>query len=87
MGKSTKEAANLQPVTMSARNADMVLDHLSIVIREASRNKGRVEPIQGLNLQYWIDRITTVIHETVPFSSQQERAKRLLIQLESSKHG
>ncbi|OTP74522.1 hypothetical protein PAMC26510_16155 [Caballeronia sordidicola] len=37
-----------------------------------------------MGLQYWTDRINAVIDETDRFSSQQERAKRLLIRLRSS---
>jgi len=69
---------------MSARNADVILDHLSAMVRDTGRNGGRVERIQGMDLQYWTSRIKTVIDQTVLFSSQQERAKRLLVRLCSS---
>ncbi|AMM18776.1 hypothetical protein AX768_31585 (plasmid) [Burkholderia sp. PAMC 28687] len=69
---------------MSARKADEILDHLSTVVSTTSRGEGRIERIQGMGLQYWTDRINAVIDETDRFSSQQERAKRLLIRLRSS---
>jgi hypothetical protein len=37
-----------------------------------------------MDLQYWTGRINTVIDQTVLFSPQQERAKRLLASLYSS---
>jgi len=69
---------------VSAKNADEILDHLSTMVRETGRCDGRIERIQGMDLQYWTDRINTVIEATDLFSSQQERAKRLLTQLRSS---
>jgi hypothetical protein len=73
-----------QLLCMSARKADEILDHLSIAVSMTSRGEGRIERIQGMGLQYWTDRINAVIDETDRFSSQQERAKRLLIRLRSS---
>ncbi len=85
MRKKIKETLNL-PCSriMSARNADVILDHLSAMVRETGRYGGRIERIQGMDLRYWTGRITTVIDQTVLFSSQQERAKRLLARLCSS---
>ena len=69
---------------MSARNADEILDHLSTMVRQTGRGAGRIERIEGMDLQYWTARINAVIRETDRFSSQQERAKRLLVQLRAS---
>ncbi len=85
MLKTTK----LEPVAdglhlMTARNADEVLDHLSIMVLKTGRVVGRIERIQGMDLRYWTKRITKVINETRLFSAQQERAKRLLVLLRSS---
>lgn len=66
---------------MSARNADQVLDHLSNMVRMTGQGAGRIEATQGLNLQYWANRISAVIEKTDRFSSQQERAKRLMTEL------
>lgn len=49
---------------MSARIADEILDHLSNMVRETARVSGRIEPIHGMGLQYWTDRINAVIRET-----------------------
>jgi hypothetical protein len=69
---------------LSARKADEMLDHLALMVRETGRCGGRIDRIQGMDLQYWTDRINTIIEGTDPFSAQQERAKRLLEKLRSS---
>ena len=69
---------------MSARNADVILDHLSTMVRETGRYGGRIDRIQRMDLRYWTGRINTVINQTNLFSPQQERAKRLLASLYSS---
>lgn len=66
---------------MSAQKADEILDHLSIMINQTAKGGGRIERIQGMNLQYWTDRINAVVSGTNHLSTQQMRAKRLLIQL------
>jgi len=54
------------------------------MVRETGRYCGRIDRIQGMDLHYWTGRINTVIDQTVSFSSQQERAKRLLDTLHAS---
>jgi hypothetical protein len=70
--------------TLSARNADEILDHLAILVRQTARSSGRIARIQGMDLNYWAGRISTVINKTELFPSQQMRAKLLLIELRSS---
>ena len=85
MRTKIKEALHLpRSLIMSARNADKILDHLSAMVRETGRYGGRIDRIQGMDLQYWSGRINTVINQTNLFSPQQERAKRLLAKLYSS---
>ena len=85
MRTKIKEALHLpRSLIMSARNADKILDHLSAMVRETGRYCGRIDRIQGMDLHYWTGRINTVIDQTVSFSSQQERAKRLLDTLHAS---
>lgn len=67
--------------SISARHADSILDHLSVIMREIDRSPGRIERIHGMDLQYWTGRINAVINETAPFSLQQECAKRLMVRL------
>jgi hypothetical protein len=69
---------------MSAQTADRLLDHLARMVRLTGQSGGRIGRIQGMGLRYWTDRIETVINRTALFSSQQERAKRLLIELHTS---
>ena len=71
-------------LTLSARHADEILDHLALMVRRTARGSGRIPRIQGMGLNYWVDRINSVINKTDLFSSQQERAKLLLIELRSS---
>jgi hypothetical protein len=78
------EIANSGPVMLSARSADEILDHLAFMVRQTARRGGRIARIQGMDLNYWANRINTVISKTDLFSSQQERAKLLLIELRSS---
>jgi hypothetical protein len=85
MRKKAEKALDLTRArTMSARDADKILDHLSAMVRETGRGGDRVKRIQGMDLQYWTGRINAVIEETDLSSSQQERAKRLLAKLRSS---
>jgi hypothetical protein len=84
MAKILDKQLHLPMRPMSARSADAILDHLSLMVRETGRDGGRIERIQGMGLRYWSERIRTVILETARFSSQQERAERLLIELRSS---
>jgi len=85
MREKTKEALGFpRACVMSARNADVILGHLSALVRETGRYGGRIERIHGMDLHYWTGRINTVIDQTVLFSPQQERAKRLLASLYSS---
>lgn len=85
MGNSPILRSNLPGSrSMSARHADGILDHLSVMIRETGRGKGRIERIHGMDLSYWTGRINTVIEETDQFSSQHERAKRLMVRLLAS---
>jgi hypothetical protein len=81
MTSNVKPDTDQPSLTMSARKADEILDHLSTMIRETAKGGGRIERIQGMNLQYWTDRINAVIRETDRLSAQQKRAKRLLVQL------
>jgi len=68
MGKTPTMRSNLPGTrSMSARHADGILDHLSLMIRETSRGKGRIERIHGMDLQYWTGRINAVIEETDEF--------------------
>ena len=76
--------ANSRAPMLSARSADNMLDHLALMVRQTARCGGRIARIQGMDLDYWEDRINTVISKTDLFSSQQDRAKRLLIELRSS---
>jgi hypothetical protein len=78
------ETANSGPLMLSARSADEILDHLAYMVRQTARCGGRIARIQGMDLNYWAIRINTVISKTDLFSSQQERAKLLLIELRSS---
>jgi hypothetical protein len=78
------KAENNLALTLSARHADEILDHLALMVRRTARGSGRISRIQGMDLNYWVDRINTVINKTDLFSSQQERAKLLLIELRSS---
>lgn len=85
MTDDVKPKTDLRPtLSMSARKADEILDHLSAMVRDTAKGEGRIERIQGMNLQYWTKRINAVIHNTVHASAQQKRAQRLLIQLELS---
>jgi len=85
MGKALNMGSNLLGSrSMSARYADGILDHLSVMIRETGRDKDRVERIHGMDLQYWTGRINAVIEETDQLSSQHERAKCLMVRLLSS---
>jgi len=61
-----------------------MLDHLAVMVRQTARCGGRIARIQGMDLDYWEDRINTVIDKTDLFSSQQDRAKLLLVELRSS---
>jgi hypothetical protein len=54
------------------------------MVRLTGRSGGRISRIQGMDLNYWASRIVSVINKTDLFSSQQERAKLLLIELQSS---
>lgn len=76
--------AKNRTLMLSARNADQILDHLALIIRLTARSGGRIARIQGMDLNYWASRIISVINKTNLFSSQQERAKLLLIELRSS---
>jgi hypothetical protein len=69
---------------LSARSVDEMLDHLAVMVRQTARCGGRIARIQGMDLDYWEDRINTVIDKTDLFSSQQDRAKLLLVELRSS---
>ena len=85
MHTKIKEALHLPcSLIMSARNADVILDHLSTMVRETGRYGGRIDRIQRMDLRYWTGRINTVIDQTILFSPQQERAKCLLAKLYSS---
>ncbi|WP_162916224.1 hypothetical protein [Burkholderia sp. PAMC 26561] len=85
MREKIKEALALPRAhIMSARNADVILDHLSSMVSETGRYGGRIKRIHGMDLRYWTGRINTVIDQTILFSPQQERAKRLLAKLVSS---
>ena len=85
MHTKIKEALHLpRSLIMSARNADVILDHLSTMVRETGRYGGRIDRIQRMDLRYWTGRINTVIDQTILFSPQQERAKCLLAKLCSS---
>jgi hypothetical protein len=85
MAKSAKTKTISQPlIGLSARAADKILDHLSMMVHETGKRGGRIERIQGMDLRYWTDQINRVVRETDRLSSQQERAKRLLVQLELS---
>ncbi len=68
---------------LSARAADGALDHLERMVR-ATGGPGRVEPIQGMDLQYWTSRINSVIDCSGLLDSQRQRAIRLLTELRSS---
>jgi hypothetical protein len=78
------KVAKSRTLMLSARNADEILDHLALMVRLTGRSGGRIARIQGMDLNYWASRIISVINKTVLFSSQQERAKLLLIELRSS---
>lgn len=78
------KVANSRTSMLSARNADEILDHLALMVRQTGRSGGRIARIQEMGLNYWASRINTVISKTDLFSSQQERAKLLLIELRSS---
>jgi hypothetical protein len=85
MKRVTELDSNVRPLlTMTAKNADEILDHLSTIIRVIDSGAGRIERIHGMGLQYWTDRINAVIDDTARFPAQQERAKRLLIRLRSA---
>jgi hypothetical protein len=80
----TSKVAKSRTFMLSARNADEILDHLALMVRQTGRSGGRIGRIQGMDLNYWSDRINTVINKTDPFSAQQKRAKLLLSELRSS---
>jgi|HubBroStandDraft_5_1064220.scaffolds.fasta_scaffold858105_1 hypothetical protein len=68
---------------LSAHAADGALDHLERMVR-ATGGPGRVERIQGMDLQYWTSRINSVIYCSGLLDSQRQRAIRLLTELRSS---
>ena len=80
----TSKVAKSRIFMLSARNADEILDHLALRVRQTGRSGGRIARIQGMDLNYWADRISTVINKTDPCSAQQKRAKLLLSELRSS---
>jgi hypothetical protein len=46
--KANAELNSPRTRIMSARNADVILDHLSAIVRETGRYGGRIERIHGM---------------------------------------
>jgi hypothetical protein len=61
------KAENSRALTLSARHADEILDHLALMVRRTARGSGRIARIQGMDLNYWVDRINTVINKPTSF--------------------
>ncbi|KQR76933.1 hypothetical protein ASG35_11650 [Burkholderia sp. Leaf177] len=66
---------------MTALSADAALDHLALALRHLERRGLKIELNQGMDLNYWSNRIIRVIDETSHLSMQHGRAQNLLKQL------